>query len=150
MDFSLPAFSVHGDSPGKDTRVGFHALLQGIFPTQGSHLYSLCLLHCRQIFFFFFYHWATGEAQLLHYYHVKKTTLSGSPKNAKVSGTFYTLHSTFLNSPRGETGLVLKIELGVNPEGGTRCVWAWIEPLLVGFQVLYQMDSRDSRGIVAS
>jgi len=29
MDFSLPAFSVHGDSPGKDTRVGFHALLQG-------------------------------------------------------------------------------------------------------------------------
>ena len=30
------------DSPGKNTRVGCHALLQGIFPTQGS---NLCLLH---------------------------------------------------------------------------------------------------------
>ena len=68
MDFSLPAFSAHGDSPGKDTRVGFHALLQGIFPTQGSHLYSLCLLHCRQIFFFFFLplsHWGSPIIALL-------------------------------------------------------------------------------------
>ena len=31
---------VHGDSPGKNTGVGCHALLQGIFQTQGlnSHL----------------------------------------------------------------------------------------------------------------
>ena len=27
--------SVHGDSPGKNTGVGCHAVLQGIFPTQG-------------------------------------------------------------------------------------------------------------------
>ena len=27
------SFSVHGDSPGKNTRVGCHALIQGIFPT---------------------------------------------------------------------------------------------------------------------
>ena len=33
------------DSPGKNTRVGCHALLQGIFPTQGSHLCLLHLLH---------------------------------------------------------------------------------------------------------
>ena len=31
--------------PGKNTGVGCHALLQGIFPTQGSNLYLLCLLH---------------------------------------------------------------------------------------------------------
>ena len=37
MDCSLPGSSVHGNSPGKNTRVGFHALLQGIFPTQGSN-----------------------------------------------------------------------------------------------------------------
>ena len=37
MDCSLPCFSVHGDSPGKNTGVGCHALLQGIFPTQGSN-----------------------------------------------------------------------------------------------------------------
>ena len=33
MDYSPPASSVHGDSPGKKTGVGCHALLQGIFPT---------------------------------------------------------------------------------------------------------------------
>ena len=35
MDCSLQDSSVHGHSPGKNTGVGFHALLQ-IFPTQGS------------------------------------------------------------------------------------------------------------------
>ena len=33
------------DSPGKNTGVGCRALLQGIFPTHGSHLYLRCLLH---------------------------------------------------------------------------------------------------------
>ena len=37
MDCSQPGSSVHGDSPGKNTGVGCHALLQGIFPTQGSN-----------------------------------------------------------------------------------------------------------------
>ena len=37
MDCRLPGSSVHGDSPGKNTGVGCHALLQGIFPTQGSN-----------------------------------------------------------------------------------------------------------------
>ena len=41
MDCSLPDSSVHGDSPGKNTRVGCHALLQGIFLTQGS---NMCLM----------------------------------------------------------------------------------------------------------
>ena len=31
----LPGSSVHEDSPGKNTGVGCHALLQGIFPIQG-------------------------------------------------------------------------------------------------------------------
>ena len=38
MDYSPPGSSVHGDSPGKNTGVGCHALLQEIFPTQGSNL----------------------------------------------------------------------------------------------------------------
>ena len=37
MDYSLPGSSVYGDSPGKDTGVGCHALFQGILPTQGSN-----------------------------------------------------------------------------------------------------------------
>ena len=36
MDCSLPGSSVHGDSPGKNTGVGCHAFLQGVFPTQVS------------------------------------------------------------------------------------------------------------------
>ena len=35
------------DSPGKNTGVGCHALLQGIFPTQGWNLHLLCLLHLQ-------------------------------------------------------------------------------------------------------
>ena len=35
--------SVHGDSSGKNTGLGCHALLQGIFPTEGLNLRSLSL-----------------------------------------------------------------------------------------------------------
>ena len=48
MGFSPLGFSVHGDSPGKNIEVGCHALLQGIFPTQGS---NPRLPHCRQILY---------------------------------------------------------------------------------------------------
>ena len=41
MDCSPPGSSVHEDSPG----VGCHALLQGIFPIQGSNPHLLHLLH---------------------------------------------------------------------------------------------------------
>ena len=34
VDYSLPGSSVHWDSPRKNTRLGCHFLLQGIFPTQ--------------------------------------------------------------------------------------------------------------------
>ena len=49
------------DSPGNNTGVGCHALLQGIVPTLESNPY---LLHCRHVV----YHWATGEATLSSYY----------------------------------------------------------------------------------
>ena len=48
LDYSLPGTSVCGDSPGKNTGVGCHALLLGIFPTQGS---NPGLLHCRWILY---------------------------------------------------------------------------------------------------
>ena len=40
-----PPGSSPWDSPGKTTGVGCHALLQGIFLTQGSNPHLLCLLH---------------------------------------------------------------------------------------------------------
>ena len=49
-DCSPPGSSVHGDSPGKDSGVDCHALLQGIFLTQGL---KLCLLR--------FLNWQAGS-----------------------------------------------------------------------------------------
>ena len=47
-DCSPPGSSVHGISPGKNTGVSCHALLQGIFPTRGS---NPGLPHCRWILY---------------------------------------------------------------------------------------------------
>ena len=47
IKWSPPGCSARGDSPGKNTAVGCHALLQGIFPTQGL---NPGLRHCGQIF----------------------------------------------------------------------------------------------------
>jgi len=49
---SLPGSSVHGDSRGKNTGVGCHFLLQGIFLTQEL---NPGLLHCRQILYWLSY-----------------------------------------------------------------------------------------------
>ena len=53
-DCNPPGSSVHGDSPGKNTGVGCHALLQGIFPTQNQSQVS-------RIAGRFFISWATLE-----------------------------------------------------------------------------------------
>ena len=45
MGCSPPGSSVQGIFPGKNTGVGCHFLLQGIFPTQGSNTSLLRLLH---------------------------------------------------------------------------------------------------------
>ena len=48
VDCSPRGSSVHGDSPCKNTEVSCHALLQEIFPTQGS---NPGVPHCRQILY---------------------------------------------------------------------------------------------------
>ena len=45
---NLPGSSVHGNSPGQNTGLGSHSLLQGIFPTQGS---NPGLPYCRWILY---------------------------------------------------------------------------------------------------
>ena len=60
IDCSLPGSSIHGDSPGNNTGVDCHDLLQRIFPIQGSNPHLLCLLHWQVDFL----HWvrATQKA----------------------------------------------------------------------------------------
>ena len=53
MDCSPPSSFVHGDCAGKNTGVGCHALLQGVFPPQGSNPRLFYLLH-----------WQTGSLPL--------------------------------------------------------------------------------------
>ena len=61
IDCSPQGFSVHEDSPGKNTGVGCHALLQGIFPTQELNQGPLL---CRQIRYQLSYQKESEVAQL--------------------------------------------------------------------------------------
>ena len=56
MDCSPPGSSIHEDSPGKNAGVGYHTLLQGIVPTQGS-------IQVSHIAGRFFTIWVTSEVQ---------------------------------------------------------------------------------------
>ena len=58
INYSLLGSFIHEDSPGKNSGVGCHALLQGIFPIQGS---NPGLPHCRQIL----YHLHQGSPQFM-------------------------------------------------------------------------------------
>ena len=71
MDCNLSGSTVHGDSPGKSIGVGFHALLQEIFPIQGP---SPGLPHCRQILYHLNHQgspsWSLGDAN--SWFHIWK------------------------------------------------------------------------------
>ena len=70
MDCSPPGFSVHGDSPGKNTGADCHALLQGIFLAWGL---NLCLLHLPAVaggFFTTSTIWEAPEDQIHTYIHI--------------------------------------------------------------------------------
>ena len=51
MDCSLPSSSVHGFLQARILELGFHVLLQGIFPSKGLKLHLLNLLHWQAGFF---------------------------------------------------------------------------------------------------
>ena len=81
MDCSLPGSSVHGDSPGKNTGVSCHALLQGIFLTQGL---NPGLSHCRWIL----YHLShEGSPWILEWVAYPSPRGSCQPRNW--TGVFY-------------------------------------------------------------
>ena len=75
MHCSPPGSSVQGDSPGKNTEMGCHTLLQGIFPTQG---WNPGLSHCRQIL----YHLShQGSPRILEWVGYPFSRGSSQPRN---------------------------------------------------------------------
>ena len=92
VDYSLTGSSIHGDSPDKNTGVGCHALLQGIFPTWGL---NLGLLHCRQIL----YHLShQGSPRILEWVAYPFSRFSSQSRNwtrvSCIAGGFFTSWAT--------------------------------------------------------
>ena len=87
-----PGSSVHGDSPGKNTGVGCHTLLQRIFPTQGL---NLGLPHFRQ----FLYHLShQGSPRILEWVTYPFSRGSSRPRNqtrvSRIAEGFFTSWAT--------------------------------------------------------
>ena len=76
------------NSSGKNTGVGCHALLQGIFPTQGS---NPGLPHCRWILYYLSHQ---GNPRILEWVAYPFSRLSSRPRNRTgvscIAGGFFT------------------------------------------------------------
>ena len=120
MDCSPPGSSVHRDSPSKNTGMGFHSLLQGIFLTQGL---NPDLQHCRQILQCLSHQlkciyrvWSLAQEHLLQYSLASLVTHSVknlSPCNAGDLGSIPELG----RSPRGGHVNPLQYSCLENPYG---------------------------------
>ena len=88
MDCNLQGSSVHGDSPGKNTTLGCHALLQGIFPTQGL---NSGFPHCRRILCQLSH---KGSSRILEWVAYPFSSGSSLPRNPTgvscIAGRFFT------------------------------------------------------------
>ena len=92
MDCSPPGSSAHGVSPGKNTGMGFHALLQEVFSTQGS---NPGFPHCRWIL----YHLShQGSPRILQWVAYPFSRGSSQPRNwtgvSCIAGRFFASSAT--------------------------------------------------------
>ena len=88
LNCSLPGSSVHWNSPGKCTGMGCHALLQGIFPTQGS---NPGLSNCGQILYHLSYSKSPPEERWSRPVDLASATRGGCVKT--VSSSFHPRNS---------------------------------------------------------
>ena len=131
MDCSPPGSSIHGDSPGKNTGVGCHALLQGIFPSQGL---NPGFLHCRRIL----YHLCYQQSPWI-------LTVVGESESLSVMSDSLRLHRLYSpsNSPGQNTGVgSLSLLQGIFPTQGSN------SGLLHCRRILYQLSHKGSPRIL--
>ena len=92
MNCILPGSSVHGDAPGKNTGVGCHSRLWGIFPVLGS---NPGLPHCKQILYHLSYQ---GSPRILGWAAYPFSGGSSWPSNQTrvycIAGEFFTSWAT--------------------------------------------------------
>ena len=83
---------LHGDSPGKNTGVSCYALLQGIFPTQGS---NPGFPHCRRILYRLSHQ---GNLRILEWVAMPSSRGSSRSRNrtrvSRIAGGFFTSWAT--------------------------------------------------------
>ena len=132
VDCSLPGSSVHGDSPGKNTGVGCHALLQGIFPTQGS---NPCLLHCRQILYCLSHQESPRILEWVAYPFFRR---SSQPRNwtgvSCIAGRFFTSWATGKPKDTGVGTLSFLQDIFPTQESN----WGLLHCRWILYQLIYQ------------
>ena len=110
MYYNPPGSSVHGDSPGKNTGVGCHALLQGIVPIQGS---NPDLPYCRWIL----YHLShQGSPRILE--SVAYLFSRGTPHDKNWTGISYIAGRFFTNWATMEANIEAK-----EPPNSQNALW---------------------------
>ena len=93
MNSSPPYSSVPGDSPGWNTGVGCHALLQGIFQSQGS---NAGLPHCRQFLYHLCYLGGPRILEGVAYPFSRGTSqLRSQTRVSCIEGRFFTSRATW-------------------------------------------------------
>ena len=92
LDCNPPGSSVHGDSPGKNTGMGCHALFQGIFPIQGS---NPGLLHCRWILYHLSHHGSPWILEWAAYLFFRGSSWPGNrTEGSCIEGRFFASWAT--------------------------------------------------------
>ena len=130
MDCSLPGSSVHWESPGKDSGVGYHALLQGIFPTKGS---NPGLLHCGRILCYLS---QQGSPRILEWVAYPFSRGSSQPRSPALQAD--SLPTKLQRRPKdtGVSSLSLLQQIFPTQESN----WAFLHCR----QILYQLSTRET------
>ena len=142
MDYSPPDSSVHGDSPGTNIGVGCHALLQGIFPTQGL---NPGLPRCRSVVLYSLSH--QGSPRILEWVAYPFSRGSSQPRSwtgvSCIAGGFFTSWAVLLRAAlieqlwwssiklffwcRSEKLLKNKNDQATSSEADALCLgWGWV------------------------
>ena len=133
VDCSPPGSSVRGDSPGKNTRVGCHAVLQEIFPTQGL---NPGLSHCRWILYCLNHQ---GNPRILKWVAYPLSRGSSWPRNQ--TGVFCIVGRFFIGWATREAHICTHICIYIMYLLEDIC-WIYIERVIYAYKHRYMLHAQ--------